>query len=412
MKLETNDQYLSKSLTVTPIREDRIYLRPSKMSMKNVIITICFVIIMYAFRQNMIIDINVQRATPQATTTSANDNEHGSRDTNSTNINVNTTLSSATSVSKRMEGNPPPPEKGNLALLLCNEMYCLAAANLIASIRADGGYMDDIAVVIGESANYTKDSLKRDIIQEGGGQDEAMANVDIWSAEELFDMLHLNITSKYLRETPPMASCQANNTASKHRAYYLKSLIFHPVFTNWSRLIYMDGCMTIHSPHINEIFSLPEAERHILVSPDPWYWGRKGIGAKFVSCPDQNATNLVKNLVGIDDMTKVRYFASGVIMYDTSIVREYGASPAATLMEILSLYQKLGKLFYGDQEILSIYWMYMRDQFQVFPLAMLGSNRVPYEFVKRIPGDPHIITAGHKTRKICTKRATNSKTTR
>lgn len=308
------------------------------------------------------------------------------------------------------------PERENLVLLLCNQKYCPAVANLIASIRTDGGYTNDIGVIIEEDANYTIDSLKADIVQEGGGrEDEVMFNVTLWAAEELFDSLHLNNETKYLRNTPPIASCAPGGSSEeiKHRAFYLKSLMFHPITTNWTRVLYMDGCMTIHSPHVHEIFSLPEAEGHVLASPDPWYWRRRGIGAKFEKeCPDQNATKLVEELVGTKDMTTVNYFASGLILYDTSIIRHHGINPAATVIEILSLYQKLGKLFHGDQEILSIYWANMRKQFRVLPLAMYESNRVPYEFVKRVSNDPHIITAGHKTRQVCTKRATNSRTTR
>ena len=312
-------------------------------------------------------------------------------------------------------GYPAEPERGNLVLLLCNQKYCPAVANLIASIRADGGYINDIAVIIEEDANYTIDSLKADIVQEGGGQeDEVMVNVELWAAEELFDSLHLKNETKHLRDTPPLASCLIGQYSEiKHRAFYLKSLIFHPVTTNWTRVLYMDACMTIHSPHIHEIFSLSETEGHVLASPDPWYWRRRGIGSKFVKqCPDQNATQLVEELVGTKDMTTVNYFASGLIVYDTSIVRQHGISPVTTVMEILSLYQKLGKLFWGDQEILSIYWAHMRKQFRVLPLAMFESNRVPYEFVKRVSKDPHIITAGHKTRQVCTMRATNGRTTR
>jgi hypothetical protein len=32
------------------------------------------------------------------------------------------------------------------------------------------------------------------------------------------------------------------------------------------------------------------------------------------------------------------------------------------------------------------------------PLAMFGSDRVPYEFLKRVRYDPHIITAGNADR--------------
>jgi len=302
------------------------------------------------------------------------------------------------------------PTRNTLTLLLCNSKYCPAVADLILSLRNDGGYTDDVAVIVDESANYTTNSLRMDIIREGGGRNESLKNVFFWTAQELLDDLQLDNEKKYLKETPPMASCGKEYSKVKHRAYYLKSLMFHPVLVKWKRVLYMDGCMTIHSPHIHEVLSLPEAEGHMLASPDPWYWGRNGISAKFVSCPDPNTTRLIQELVGTINLKEVRYFASGLVLFDTAILREYGDSPTATLVELLTLYHRLAGQFHGDQEILSIYWVYVRKSFRVMPLAMFESNRVPYEFVNRVRGDPHIITAGHKTRRVCFERSTNNRT--
>ena len=337
------------------------------------------------------------------------------------------------------ESDHSKPGKETLVVLLCNEKYCPATANLIASLRSDGGYTDDIAVIIDESINYTRESLEKDIVREGGRGEEskAMANIFLWTSEELFNSLKLSEGegNAFLRETPPFSSCVAKNQTDakimverKTRAYYLKSLMFHPIVINWKRVLYMDSCMTISSPHLHEIFSLPEAERQLLAQPDPWRWGKRGIVAKFEKeCPDlenilddggtrnrtyeynrDEATQLVKRLVGRNDLNNVRYFASGFILFDTYIIREHGESSATTVLGIMSLYQKLGRLFSGDQEILSIYWAYMRKQFRVLPLTTFESNRITYEFVKRISADPHIVTAGHKTRQVCTYRATNN----
>lgn len=67
------------------------------------------------------------------------------------------------------ESDHSKPGKETLVVLLCNEKYCPATANLIASLRSDGGYTDDIAVIIDESINYTRESLEKDIVREGRG---------------------------------------------------------------------------------------------------------------------------------------------------------------------------------------------------------------------------------------------------
>jgi hypothetical protein len=303
----------------------------------------------------------------------------------------------------------------NVVLMVCDEPYCGAVANLIVSLRIDGGHEGDIAVIVEQSQNYTKKSLEADIDRESKGMIDGIvtnATIYIWSTDELFDALQLDEKTQYLKDCPPLAECLKDYPKRKHKAFYLKSLMFHPIFTKWNTVLFMDACMTIHSPHIFELFQLPEVKGHILASPDPWYWGRRGIAAKFVKdCPDHNTTQIVATLVKKSDLTKVRYFASGLILFDTSIIKTHGTTLADTVIEISTLYHTLSKLFVGDQEILSIYWVYVRTEFRVLPLAMFESNRVPYEFVKRIPGDPHIITAGHKSRDVCTKRSTNSRTT-
>jgi hypothetical protein len=304
---------------------------------------------------------------------------------------------------------------GNVVLLLCNEKYCPAVASLVASLRKDGGYRDDVAVIMEESVNYTLASLKHDIIKEGGGN-TPLVNVTFFTASELFESLQLDDDDKYLGETPPMStSCigdggvEKRKRKKKHRAYYLKSLMFHQVFAErWKTVLYMDACMTIHSSHINEIFSLPEIEEHILASPDPWRWGRKMLAGKIDnSCPDPNTTQLLTHLVG-KPLGEASYFASGVVLYDTAIVRDYGDSPKATLVELLKVYHQLSAILVGDQEILSVYWVYKRKKFAVMPLAMFGSDRVPYEFLTRVPYDPHIITAGNADRPVCALRSTNN----
>ena len=117
--------------------------------------------------------------------------------------------------------------------------------------------------------------------------------------------------------------------------------------------------------------------------------------------PCANATTVahLENRIG-RKLASSPYFASGLLLFDTSIVRQV----ATTLVDILLLYHELGgQVFAGDQEILSVYWIFLRRKFAVLPLTMIESDRVPYDFVPRIRA-PYIITAKNENRAICSER--------
>ena len=126
--------------------------------------------------------------------------------------------------------------------------------------------------------------------------------------------------------------------------------------------------------------------------------------------------------------TKLRdaiYFTTAFVLFDTNVIRNYhhdnhgsiaqldSANAAAvppsssSLIELLELYHKFGSQFPGDQPIVSIFWYHVHDVMRNLPLTMLGSNRVPYEFLKRIPKTPHIVTAGNSDRPTCLSRPKN-----
>lgn len=155
---------------------------------------------------------------------------------------------------------------------------------------------------------------------------------------------------------------------------------------------------------------MPEVIGFILGTPDPWRWGKKMMGGKVLKCADKKAVQVVQDLVGMD-LSKASYFAGGFLLYDTAIVRDYPGernSPSSSLIELYKVYHQHGKVFEGDQEALATYWVYTRKKFHVLPLTMLGSPRVPYEFIRLIRGDPYIVTAGNADRPVCVSRPTNN----
>jgi hypothetical protein len=188
--------------------------------------------------------------------------------------------------------------------------------------------------------------------------------------------------------------------------------------------------MTIHSPHLDEIFAMPEVERSILALPDPWRWGQNMLWGRLLSCTQQKLLEELAEFLG-QDLHDALYFTTGLVLYDTDVIRNYrpfheaaalapsssssssfSASSAsqnapkyyaASLIELLQIYHKYSSLFPGDQPLVSIYWYHVRNQMRNLPLTMLGTNRVPYEFIKRLKS-PHIVSVGNAQRPTCLAR--------
>jgi len=166
--------------------------------------------------------------------------------------------------------------------------------------------------------------------------------------------------------------------------------------------------MTFRSPYVDEIFSMTEIHGHILAAPDPWIWSKLMLIGHVQKCADPTAVLEAEEYVG-KPLADASYFMSTLMLYDSAIVRHYGTASNSTLLELLPMYHKLAKVFGGDQLIISVYWIYMRKQYQLMPLALFNSPRVPYEFWRRMPNEPYIITAGNANRAVCKTRPTNGR---
>jgi hypothetical protein len=168
----------------------------------------------------------------------------------------------------------------------------------------------------------------------------------------------------------------------------------------------MDACMTIHSPHIHELFSMSEIDGHLLALPDPWRWGEYMLQGRILSCANPASIKALQQVVG-KPLTEATYFTTAFVLFDTHVIREYDRkAPVPGLVELLHLYHQFGELFPGDQPIVSVYWHHIRKRMRNLPLSMIGTNRVPYEFLKRIKGSPHVVTAGNG-RSTCLARPKN-----
>jgi hypothetical protein len=165
--------------------------------------------------------------------------------------------------------------------------------------------------------------------------------------------------------------------------------------------------MTIHSPHIHEILEMPEIDGHLLALPDPWRWGEYMLQGRLLSCADLASTQALQQVVG-KSLTEATYFTTAFVLFDTHVIREYDRKASVpSLVELLRLYHQFGELFPGDQPVVSVYWYHIRKRMRNLPLSMTGTNRVPYEFLKRIKNSPHVVTAGNGDRPACLARPKN-----
>jgi hypothetical protein len=354
------------------------------------------------------------------------------------------------------------PTTDEVVIFVCNGRYHSAVSMGIASLRADGGYNGDVAVIL-EEDSITKDQM-REAIVEGERkalttsttnistaitEDEISRRLFLFSVEELVESLfseHNRQGLDYLRQPPPLSSCKEENRKAGHNAYYRKILIYHPsIALRWERVLYLDACMTFHLPYVDWIFDLSSIQqpRKLLAALDPWRWRRRGqmkgqllTSMQFKSnstntttcVGDPDGEKLLRRLVLKKDrdepigahhpsaLSATPFFNSAFILYDSHVVRNYKEvtnSASSTIIEIMILYHLLGQVFRGgDQLIQSVYWMYLRDrnEFGVLEKEFWDDGDIlPYSFEP--PTDETrtrvIMSGGNLDRPVCSLRPVN-----
>lgn len=309
--------------------------------------------------------------------------------------------------------------QNNVIVFVFNERYASAIIDSIHSLRSVGNYTGDVAAILEETdETYNVTSFQRALqaefprrrrLQE---EDGSVAGIHTFSTQELYDELNLGPEAQFLRQPPDVAECKHTQRAKGHTAYYRKLLGYHPKFAErWDRILLLDACMSFHAPHVDALFEMAEIKDHLLATPDPWIWRQEKLEKEVLSCIPAEQLDLLKHLVGHD--LQGGYFNSAFVMYDAKIVRDYKrvtGTSSSTLVELLHLAHSLGQTFNsGDQALQSVYWKYMRDKFSTLPMELLDHEYVPYEFMARLPEQPHIVTAGHHKRAVCQARPTNKR---
>jgi hypothetical protein len=103
----------------------------------------------------------------------------------------------------------------------------------------------------------------------------SLDNITFYKTTDLWDSLvggnnESLVSYGYLQDAPPVPQCLSDHRKRGHPAYYLKTLIYHPAIVDkWDSALFVDSCMTFHSPHLHEIFQMKEIRGHILAAPDP-----------------------------------------------------------------------------------------------------------------------------------------------
>jgi hypothetical protein len=154
-------------------------------------------------------------------------------------------------------------------------------ANSIASLRVDGKYMDDIAVIVDEKLDNPNDTFtKHDMYSMIRKEYPRQTNIFMYSATELLDSLfETSDTSEphILSNPPPVSPCKSAHRKEGHAAYYRKVLAYHPTIAlQWRYVMGMDACMTFHLPLVEMIFDWIRQTNKLLALLDPMRWSFRG----------------------------------------------------------------------------------------------------------------------------------------
>jgi hypothetical protein len=201
--------------------------------------------------------------------------------------------------------------KRTVVVFTCNEAYGMAVASSVISVRIDGGYEGDVAILMEQSQNFTIGWMRQEIqheheIQQQQQQqqqqnqeqsrknstfskdhednhyhDNPLHRVFIFSTDELWDSLlswsssstkqaKRNISSSSsslsiadLRNTPPAGWCMPPKRMSGHRGYFLKTLIYHPIMAERWDIVLCESNATCQSVVMTHYIQFK--------SSGPWY---------------------------------------------------------------------------------------------------------------------------------------------
>jgi hypothetical protein len=201
-------------------------------------------------------------------------------------------------------------------LFICDQKYSPAVADSIASLRVDGKYIDDIAVIVDEKLDNPNDTFtKHDMYSMIMKEYPRQTNIFMYSATELLDSLFetSDTTEPHiLSNPPPVSPCKSAHRKAGHAAYYRKVLAYHPTIAlQWRYVMGMDACMTYHLPLVEMIFDLSRIQQpnKLLAVLDPMRWSFRGMKANLHSygkkdhsknpdCKfDSNAENFLRHVI-------------------------------------------------------------------------------------------------------------------
>lgn len=276
--------------------------------------------------------------------------------------------------------------------LVFDRTYMEASVDMAKSLRRDGGWEGDILMVF--------DGDRAEIANHLATLQFGLNRTTIFHPD---DLLPQEARDSPMFNSSQVAKCRGETKVL--RAKYLKaSTIFTTIVKErWHRILYVDSCHTIFTPDVDYFFTRINSKGILFAAPDPWKWAEKGLSYKLNTRCDKVAYNKLKAdpLVSLDAKD---HFNSALMLFDTSIIE------ASTVHEIHSVWRDYSSLMHGDQELQTIYWHYLKGRYRILPMMLPATDLIPYSFF-RVRGLKYIMGAGHKTRQVCLKRPTNSRTT-
>jgi len=233
----------------------------------------------------------------------------------------------------------------NCVILMCNRPYLEKAKNTIQQLRTVGEYKDNIVLLIG-------DDLKDQIIIIDGVIVKYFPDID-----------RTNIVN-VLKTKPISDGREISKVFQWHKVH-----IFDTYFKQWKKCLYIDAGMHIFNS-IERIINL-DCNYKLIAHSDAYPTFEWKLQVQFDS---SQFPDLYNELYSKYDL-EIDYFQSGILLYDTNIIKKY------TKSEILMLSDKYINSRTNEQGIMNLYFNCINKIWQ--PIVIKDEDYYYYDYWER-----------------------------
>jgi hypothetical protein len=220
-------------------------------------------------------------------------------------------------------------KKNNCVTVLANRNYIKYFSEFYKQLREIGKFEGDINLITDNGINFS--SFKK----------KDYENLNVFKFKKI----------KYSNETVKQLNNIPNGRNSEKGFQWQKFYLFDEVFKKWDFNLYIDINMTIRSD-INNLFNLRLDNK--LVAPYDAYpdldWS---LESQFTTDKE-----LLKELSQKYDLSLRKYFQTGILLYDTAIIKKN------TFQDLINLVEKYPVSKNNEQGIMNLYFIFEKNQFE------------------------------------------------